>query len=128
VLAEDRLGPGSGRHRVPLLRSRARPALRGRADARLLPALELALVDVAFLGRPELAAGELAFVDRVVELPRREAVADSVQGRENSLEREVEPVVRLLTGDEDDRVDPLERLGGARVQVEDRDPVRLDPA
>ena len=62
-----------------LLRPRALPALRGRADARLLPAFELALVDVSLLGRPELAAGELALVDRVVELSRREAVADPVQ-------------------------------------------------
>ena len=51
----------------------------GAADGRLLPALELALVDVALLGRPQLAAGELALVDRVVELARREAVADPVQ-------------------------------------------------
>jgi hypothetical protein len=45
----------------------------------LLEALQISFVDVPLVGRPEFAAGHLAFVDGVIELARREAVADPVQ-------------------------------------------------
>ena len=46
-----------------------------------LDALEFALVDVALLRRPELAACELAFVDGVIEFAGGDAVADPADVR-----------------------------------------------
>src|SRR6476646_10259961 len=81
-------------------------------------ALELALVDVALVRAPQLAAGELALVDRVVDLARGNAVADAVQLADRALELEVELLVRLRAEREHHGVDALDRLGRARVEVE----------
>ena len=64
----------------------------------------------------------------MVELARSDAVADAVQVGDLALEREVELVVRLRPGREDDGVDALDRLARARVEVEDRDRAAVDRA
>ena len=89
-------------------------------------ALELALVDVALLRRPELAAGELSFVDGVVELAWCDAVADPADVGELALEGEVQLVVRGRAGRQYDRVDIVDRVLRSGVQVEERDTVALD--
>src|SRR5579859_316640 len=116
------------RHVVPVVPwSIARIMSRLRADRDLLEALQLALVDVALLRREQLSAGELALVDRVVELARRQAVADPVDVRVPVLQGQVELLVRLGAGREDDGVDAVDRLRRSRVEVEDRHAVALDP-
>ena len=86
-------GLGGAAARVP--RVPASDRLRQGADRRFLPALELALVDVALVRRPQLAPGQVALVDRVVELARRDAVADPVHVLDLPLECQVQVVVRL---------------------------------
>src|SRR5436305_8993356 len=81
-----------------------------RPDGDFLETLQLALVDVALLGGEQLAAGELGLVDRVVELPRREAVADPVDVRHLALQLEVELFVCRRAGRQDDGVDRVDRL------------------
>src|SRR5947208_1729718 len=95
-------------------------------DGALMPALELAFVDVAFLGRPELEPCQVTLVDRMVELARRDAVTAPVHVFDSSLEREVELLVRLRAGCEHDRVDWAQRFRRARVQVDHTELVALD--
>ena len=77
----------------------------------LLPALELALVDVALLGRPQLTAGEVPLVDRVVELARRDAVADAVQVLHLALELRSRAPRSPSGRRQHDRVHALDLLG-----------------
>src|SRR5207249_3772127 len=69
-----------------------------------LDALELAFVDVPLLRRPELAAGELALVDRVVEFAGCDAVTDPAHVGELALECTVQRVVGGRAGRQHDRV------------------------
>src|SRR5262249_48737342 len=95
-------------------------------DGGLLPALELAFVEVALLRGPELATGERTFVEGVVELAGRNAVTDPVQIVDSSLEGEVQILVRFRARCKDDGLDGLKRFVHAAVAIDELDTVTID--